>query len=406
MLSNGLDQTQPSTSPVHGVLDSPFEQQNFQRAAVQPALNSSGLIKVQQPYKLLAQSGLIPVVRGDVFAFDADIRSGFWRYLVKVFDADGLPLDEAGALDIPSGTYQGNGLFISADRTSADRDNVAAQWPLSFDIESSNVAYVYIAVATGSASNTLIKYLNCRYYETPEQRPFTASTIDNAPSAMSLTSVPTMGCLELGARAMIGMRTYTNTFQLLTRTTASQTGGNNGLLLDRDTNTNPSGIVSKGDLVGVELDNGETHWTTVSSYNPAAKALVLVDEIPPSANVLEGAVVGFNRWAPESESPYTVVTSLTNAVVGQKYLVDAPADIVLPNGVVGDTITIACSQGVTSGGGDVSISYANNIQYFNDSNVSVVSAVVQLAGATPFIAGSEGKDIRLVNTGGRWEIKI
>lgn len=411
MVSNGDEQTKPSACSTKGTLNNPVYQigtPSIQRASITPAINGGNYIGVSEPFKLLAQTDIIPVYNGAVFALTAKILTGSWRYSVQCFDADGAPLDDAEALDIPSATYQGGGIFSSGNRASTDKLNVGAQWPLSFNVDSPDVKYIWIGAYTGDTVDNYIEIIECRYFDPPTQHPETVIGAEEQPSELWLTSKPTMGHLPLGATVKTPGNTYQNNFELSAVTTQAESSGSSTIIISQGTNVNPSGFVSVGDVVGVTLASRKVHWSSVVSYNNGTKTVVLANPIPIGESVLNNAIVAFNRWQVQAPTSYEYLTSNTNLNSGESYLFGERRTYNLPlSPSVGDFVKFTVRENVALGSGILLIGNSAGTQYFDDAGNSIVStANIEIYGPNPIsVTKPEQYEFTMIYVSNRWELK-
>lgn len=413
MVSNGDDQAKPSASTMRSTLNNPivqFGEQRIQRASVTPAINSSNYIGVSNSFKLLAQSDIIPVYVGAVFALTADLLAGSWRYTVTCFDEYMNRVDNANALSIPSATYNGDGEFHSIDRTDteSDRDNVNIQWPLSFNVASPDVKYIWIGAMTGDSQDNYIKTIECRYFEPPTQNPKTVVAAEEQASELWLTGKPTMGHMPLGASVSTPSGFYVNQFELSTVSVGAASA--NSIVVLESTNINPAGEIQIGDVVGVSLDSGKVHWSTVSNYSPSTKTVFMFDSIPPGESASAGTVVVFNRWQGPIEGSAEYITDDTQLISGRAYTVGDAAKLTLPtNSVSGDLVRLSIGSNVTTSSGFVSLLHDIPLQYYDDNGITQISPVggtnIADSGNNQVISYARKKELIIVRIGSRWEIK-
>lgn len=294
ILTDGLLFTNSSSSTVVGVLDNEILQ-TITTNARRPVISCRDTVVVPFTHSRLAETGLIPVDNGAIFSVEGIIDSGFWRYQMRAYDSDGLLLDDAGAFDAPSLTYSGSGVWASSDLTSSE---LATNRPLAFNVDSASVAYVSAILATGSVSDTVIRAMNMYYYEPANSNTKTVASLDRIPKSLYLDSEPLYGHASLGQKVGTLTGEFACAFELTTYVTTEISAGATSITVDDITNTLPAGSLADGDVVGISLDDGTTHWDVVSGL--ASKTFTISALVSPigtaGVKALAGAYVVFNRW--------------------------------------------------------------------------------------------------------------
>ena len=417
MLSYGTNFDQPSASIVSGILSSPTIQTGNKRAAVLPGLAFGNKIKIPVESKQLAESNVIPVKRGSTFGYVAKISSGSWRFIVKCFDENMQPLDEAGALSIPAATYQptNDGTYITGDRQSTDESNTGAQWPLTFSVLSENCKYIWTSCVTGSNTNNEINYIACRYYEDAQQDFEASAAIDSQPQPVFLKEEPKYGIAETGQIVETDNGQYKCSLSLRTKIVGAVASGNS-LVVEVDQNDLTTSKVQPGDVFGVVTDDNGVHWSTVQSFDDATNTVVIADPIPNGLSVLNNAICGFCRWLINDSSfnpNFEYLTNNINMEVGGRYFLGSGNSLNLPTTGLnsGDICEFICQQGVS--GIMLLRSSAHVIQYFNINGQNVINqpnSAISInesnnPNASPFGADSTGKRYMCAWQGSRWEIK-
>jgi len=294
IVSDGVAYDDTSSTNRRGILDNEQWQSTFQNQ--RPVVPCRETIVVPSNYARLGETGLIPVHKGSVFSIAGHIDAGYWRFEIQVFDSDGIPLSDSAALESNNASYVSAGLYSSSDLNTM---TLGSHNPYGFNVTTDDAAYVNITVGTGSALNNIIRNITCVYHEPPEGYLQSVASTELASKDLYLASAPTMGYAALGTKVGTSSGDYTCTFELSTVLTAQEANGSTSITVDDITNTTPSGNIANGDVVGIALDDGTTHWSTVSglSGNTFTVDALASPAGTAGAKGLLGAHVVFVRWA-------------------------------------------------------------------------------------------------------------
>ena len=232
---------------------------------------------------VICESDYIPCVAGDEYSFTSHGPAGAgerYRAFIWFYDKQLKPI-------APSRSYISSGSLSVIDGTSVAMGTGAA------------FAYARIVSAALDNAVAYIKVAWCGSYRQTELATATSlrvlrmSKISNtstlsapvSPVAHRVSAAPTQGFAPLGYMVSSPNGVYVAAFSLDTFTNSSYSAG---ATLDLNSKTG----VAVGDIVGVNLNNGDTHWATVASISPTT--ITLSSAIPsPAASGNRVVVV---RW--------------------------------------------------------------------------------------------------------------
>ncbi len=227
----------------------------------------------------------IPVQRGDVFVWEADFDGSIARTATFVLDEDQQPLIDEG----------GGGAFV--DQPSAAFSTTYGRYALSGDLDADTLRQSPITVVRDE-----VKYVRLAFFSGPGGffRSASVSTFVNPlgraktlaaanPGGLrSLAGAPTKGFVAVGSVL------FDRTAEVMRYVTLEHESRTTGAVAAAGTSVTvaAAGGIADGDLVGVLLDNGKTHWSVVAGLSGAT---FTVAAFPSEAAA--GARVVFNRWA-------------------------------------------------------------------------------------------------------------
>lgn len=227
----------------------------------------------------------IPVHRGDVFVWEADYDGSIARTATFVLDEHQRPLiDEGGGLafvDQPSATFStAYGRYALSGDLDAD---TLRQSPIT--VVRDEVKYVRLAFFSGTGG--FFRSASVSTFVNPLGRAKTLAA-ENPTGLRSLAGAPTKGFVPAGSML------FDRTAEIMRYVTLEYESQTTGALVATNTSVTiaAAGSILDGDLVGILLDNGKTHWSTVSGLTGATFTVAAL----PSA-AASGARVVFNRWA-------------------------------------------------------------------------------------------------------------
>jgi hypothetical protein len=274
-----------SASVERGV--NPAQFGNFTRAVITPSLHGFTV----GGSRVIAMSDRIPVANGDTVVFDGDFDGALGRGLVYVYDANMAPLTSEGAggayFAAVGFTYSAaNGRYgHTVDVTSTAFNGLAGS------VIRPEVKYIRVLVYSGAGG--FFRSLGASVYSRPLLQPSgEEGSAALRPMGLSLAGAPTNGFApqSMPIYNSTSQKVGVNAFSLETQLTAALNAG--------DTSATVASILTaaNGDIVGILLTDGTTHWTTVSAL---AGSTFTIAAIPVGKAAVAGAPVVFNRWVYE-----------------------------------------------------------------------------------------------------------
>lgn len=252
------------------------------KAVLVPSLKG---FRVPDTFRFIALTEPIPVRLGDVITFDADFDGSLLRTVIFVLDENLKPLtDNSGGEFISQPAVVFNATFGSYSNSSNAsalnaRQNSAA-------IIRSEVKFVRVGVAAGVAG--FIRHVGANIYTQTIGRGNTEGG-GNKFTLRSINGTPTRGYVPLDTII------YDHVNSLIKRCSFQYETGLATALAEGDTSVTVSTIstVANGDVVGILLDNEETHWSAVSGLSGST---FTISAIPEGRFAAAGSRVVFNRW--------------------------------------------------------------------------------------------------------------
>lgn len=253
------------------------------RAVLTPSLNG---FYCAGTFRWIALTDPIPVQLGDVIGFDADFDGSLARPVIFVLDANMKPLtDNSGGEFISqiaatfSSTY---GSYTPGSNISASsvRSNTAS-------VIRPEVKYVRVGFTLGAAG--FVRYVSAFLYTQALSRGKSEGA-ETFTAVRSLSGTPTQGYAPLNTLV------YDSTANAMRRCTFQYETRVSGALAGGATSVTVAAIstAADGDVVGLLLDNGETHWTAVAGLTGSTFTIAA---IPAGRSVPDGGRIVFNRWA-------------------------------------------------------------------------------------------------------------
>lgn len=241
---------------------------------------------VRQSFALVYDCPFIPVSIGDLFTFSADAT--IFRYVVRLYNSSFVLMTESTDASIASYLECDSGL---AWNNSTDAYEMSANSAsMSVAVVNSAVAYIKFEIRTGgSVSSTPFTRFGLQLISKSPSSSAFYQVPGNVYQNASVTSSPTRGfCEEIGEKVSNSAGGwFTCTFTSDTTLNGAEAAAQTVVTV-----TTVTGIAS-GDVVGLELDDGSTHWTTVNG-SPAGSDVTLTDALPSGA--ASGNRIVFNRW--------------------------------------------------------------------------------------------------------------
>jgi polygalacturonase len=246
-------------------------------------------LRLRTAFGTVLDTGLIPIDsamtayerahRLERWQFDSDTT--LWRPAVQGYDANGVLIDPTSNPFM----YLTGGWTASATGYSFGANVQSAR----IFIYNSAVKYVRFTVTSSSTAGTAFGWIRLLAWV---GRPEATTGVEMARRVirrpLSQNAIPTQGVCRVGTR-IVGS---TSAFECVGRvdTTVNSAASSGATTV---TVASATGIGS-GDLIGVLMDTGQTHWTTVSGA-PAGNVVTLAVALTAAAAV--GQTVATNRWA-------------------------------------------------------------------------------------------------------------
>lgn len=253
--------------------------------AVSDTIPGLDWIQATSSWRDIYHSELIPVENGDAFLFEWDVSVSGIRYGVHVFDEDQKLLGATGGY-IAGGslTYDDAGWYRTISNLGSTDSSANGVYTAS--VIDDAVKYVTVHIFGGDVAMN-IRHCSAYLYEKPSrQSRFVSSTVGKTKN-ITLPGVPTQGFAPHGTIVTKedGTSFYTCIFH--------HDDDLNGAFAASATSITVTTIstVANGDVVGILLDNGLTHWSTVSGLSSST---FTIDALPSDA--ADGNRVVFNRW--------------------------------------------------------------------------------------------------------------
>lgn len=243
--------------------------------------------------RIIAESGYIGAEKGDYFFFEITAQSGMSAYYVArvyLYDAE-FRLITPVLEDVESSVFASiNPTFIQGTVNSLSKHHRVG-------IVKSSVRYVRFEILTsGSAlqDNAVIIQVN-RVTRMPGRA--RRIVMDSTRLGLSgfVTSVPTQFLGRVGDIVTGANADYRCVYMLETTLNAGAVV-NAGSVTLASVSVSGLGAISNGDLIGIDLDDGNTHWTTVSSI----AGLVVNLSLPTPSSASSGLSVYIARLSARS----------------------------------------------------------------------------------------------------------
>lgn len=234
----------------------------------------------------IAVSDLIPVSLGDVVVWDWDFTGSLLRPVVWVYDVNQNPILSEGA---------GGAYYSQVDVTTFDTTygyytagaSLAANISPGY-IRRSEVKFIRVSAFCSTAG--LIKSMGVSIFTQALGRGSTEMATHAQLSLPVLDGAPTRGYVPFNyavwdktAKVMRWV-----SYQWETKLNGALSAGNTSATVSA------AGSIANGDIVGILLDNGTTHWSAISAL---AGSTFTISAIPAGRSAANGARVVFNRWA-------------------------------------------------------------------------------------------------------------
>ncbi|MFA5387744.1 MAG: hypothetical protein WC322_05180 [Candidatus Paceibacterota bacterium] len=262
-LTNGTpgDSSSVPTSNQRGLFDRSIPAVLSDCVGMRPGLD---WLQFNFTFRDIFTSEYIPVSVGDPFGVEFECDVALMRYSIRCYDAKFTLLGAEGAggayIGGSSLSYNGAGKYdITGNLPSTDTQISGAY---GFAIRRAEVKYVRVTLATGSVTGKL-RRAAIYFFEKPnlEPAPYTSAVKDFR--NLTLPSIPTAGYVRRGTMVSKedGTSIYICTFSFETTLNGALSSGATSIIV------NTIGSVANGDIVGLLLDSGVTHWSVVSGLS-------------------------------------------------------------------------------------------------------------------------------------------
>jgi hypothetical protein len=252
-------------------------------ALITPSLNGFTV----DSFTTIGMSDLIPVSLGDVVVWDANYSGALMRPLVWVYDANQNPLLSEGA---------GGAFYSQVNLTTFDTTygyytvgtGLGANDLIPGFVRRSEVKFIRVGIISSSAG--LIKSIGASIFTQALGRGPTENATQQPYSLPVLDGAPTRGY------APFNFAVWDKTAKVMRWVSYQYENKLNGALSAGNTSATVSaaGSIANGDICGILLDDGTTHWSAISAL---AGATFTIAAIPAGRSAANGARVVFNRWA-------------------------------------------------------------------------------------------------------------
>jgi hypothetical protein len=234
----------------------------------------------------IAVSDLIPVSLGDVVVWDWDFSGSLLRPIVWVYDANQNPLLSEGV---------GGAFYSQVDVTTFNTTygtytagaGLSASLPPGY-IRRSEVKF--IRVGAFCSTTGLIKSMSVSIFTQALGRGTSESASRPQYSLPVLDGAPTRGYVPFNYAV------WDKTAKVMRWVSYQFETNLNGALSAGGTSVTvaAAGSIANSDICGILLDNGTTHWSSISGLSGST---FTVSAIPAGRSAANGARVVFNRWA-------------------------------------------------------------------------------------------------------------
>lgn len=241
---------------------------------------------VRSNFAIVYDCPLIPVSKGDIITFNGDAT--VFRYRIKLYNSAGVQLTESSDADIANYLVCSSGL--AWDNTNDNFQQSANSSETIAHVRSSAFSFLKFDIESGSSvSSTPFTRFALQLITKNPAASASYKSLGTMYETPAVSSSPTVGfCPQVGRKVSnTAGGWFTCTFVLSTTLSGAEASGQTTLSM-----TSITGIAS-GDIVGIYLDSGATHWTTVNG-SPSGGTIVVTDALPSDA--ASGNRVVINRW--------------------------------------------------------------------------------------------------------------
>lgn len=243
------------------------------------------LLKVDTSFGQVINSGILPIKQGTVMLRRIEIRSdaALWRPRVRFYDA------AMNRLDLSTGPFMDlSGAWTIGGTNEYYQFGVAVSTATVL-VTSSTPAYMSIEVQSGSSTaGVAFEYLKVTgFIRSPQSPALVEQWKQDLCRPLFGTGVPTQGNVPKGTTIETATNRIVAVERAQTTTTAAAASGATTVSV-----ASVTGMLA-GDVIGVLLTDGTTHWTTIASI--ASLVVTLTTALTGAAP--SGAQVVTNRWA-------------------------------------------------------------------------------------------------------------
>lgn len=243
-----------------------------------PKINSVSFLGL----RFLGLSDLIPVDLNTVFNYRAKFTGSLVRMYVQCFNAQRkLITEDIGAVSMYARSFVAEtGFYINTANLNVD------QLSNGFAIESDQVKYVRVGVLASVAGE--IESLSCRMV-TPKHGNFLQKPFIHLHENAVISGGITQGYAKKGQKFYDTLYHKDNTclFDMRVSATAGSGAGTNSVIIGR------AAEVLAGDVIGIQQNDGTTHWTKVVSVS--GSSITIQNVLTDAVSIGNSVVV--NRWS-------------------------------------------------------------------------------------------------------------
>jgi hypothetical protein len=246
-----------------------------------PITNNSADLPARLPLlqRVGGTAGNAPVLMSDKIRIERNMQF-YWAWLdydpadavlyrpyMEFFDKNGVPINAATAWALTPGATTPSGNFLSTG-TGVGPSNYWATIVQAALTAGAVYVRVGTRISSGQVAGSLARSLAI-YCSVPPNVVFQGAAESKRRDMAVVTAAPTQGFVPVGYTCVLstGASLYVCTFALDTLSTAALSAAGTSLAVASATG------VAVGDRIGINMDNRDTHWTTVSAVSGATVTL-------------------------------------------------------------------------------------------------------------------------------------
>lgn len=254
------------------------------RAVIDPGFSDFGF----DAHRLIVSSELVPVTPGTVLTLDTDFDGALLRPVVTVYDANGALLEsEHGGGAYVSFLNMSN--FDTKHSAYGVGSNLTAQQinDAPITVRRPDAAFIRLALFAGAPGRARI--LSGYVFAHKLDRRNAGGMVRPQTQIFSLNGRPVRGYVPVGVivRDRVSRIFHDNILAYETRVSGRVVAGSKKVTVEQP------GPIADGDLVGISMDNGVVHWSTISNLSSASFAIA---PVPTGRALPDRARIVFNRW--------------------------------------------------------------------------------------------------------------